>query len=163
MKFFQWLKMAARTSSQPSGAHRRRDPFRGTKILPMLEELENRLVPSTLMVTNTSDSGLGSLREALLDSHAGDTIMFDSGLAGSTITLNSELVIDHSLKIKGLGMNQLKIDGGGQFRVIDISHAGRVSISDLTIADGFAGPTASHPGDGGGIFDSSGVLRLKNV
>src|SRR5262249_3157082 len=41
------------------------------KRLPLrLEILEDRCVPSTFMVVNTKDSGMGSLRQAILDSNA---------------------------------------------------------------------------------------------
>lgn len=38
--------------------------------LPFLEQVENRVVLSTFVVTNTNDSGTGSLRQAVLDSNA---------------------------------------------------------------------------------------------
>ncbi|MGO8902318.1 MAG: beta strand repeat-containing protein, partial [Isosphaeraceae bacterium] len=40
--------------------------------LPFLEQVEDRLVLSTFVVTNTNDSGSGSLRQAILDSNATD-------------------------------------------------------------------------------------------
>ncbi|HEU0208269.1 MAG TPA: hypothetical protein VFQ78_04745 [Candidatus Udaeobacter sp.] len=50
--------------------------------------------PATITVTNTNDSGPGSLRQALADADDGDTITFDSALAGQTITLTTtELAI----------------------------------------------------------------------
>jgi hypothetical protein len=50
--------------------------------------------PATITVTNTNDSGAGSLRQALADADDGDPITFDSALAGQTITLTTtELAI----------------------------------------------------------------------
>jgi hypothetical protein len=50
---------------------------------------------TTITVTNTNDSGPGSLRQALVDSQDGDTIDFDPSLKGQTISLTSaELVIN---------------------------------------------------------------------
>ena len=40
--------------------------------LPFLEQVEDRVVLSTFVVTNTNDSGPGSLRQAILDSNATD-------------------------------------------------------------------------------------------
>jgi len=45
----------------------------------------------TYTVTNTADSGAGSLRAALGSATEGDTIVFDASLAGATITLASAL------------------------------------------------------------------------
>ncbi len=60
-----------------------------------MEELESRDVPSTFLVNNTNDSGLGSLRQAILDANlsAGpDRIEFNiPGVGVQTITLNSTL------------------------------------------------------------------------
>src|SRR5947209_8387730 len=60
-----------------------------------VEALEERCLPSTYTVSNTSDSGSGSLRQAILDanSHAGaDTIVFSIGSGGvKTILPASEL------------------------------------------------------------------------
>src|SRR6266851_10414559 len=38
-----------------------------------LEQLEDRTVPSTFTVTNTNDSGAGSLRQAILDANTSAT------------------------------------------------------------------------------------------
>jgi len=43
---------------------------RARMFLPFLEQVEDRVVLSTFVVTNTNDSGSGSLREAILDSNA---------------------------------------------------------------------------------------------
>jgi hypothetical protein len=159
MKLFQWLKAAPRT--RLALERRRKDPFRAARFLPLLEELESRWVPSTLTVTNTSDSGAGSLRAAIMNSQAGDTIAFASNLSGGTINLASEIAIDHDLVIQGV--SNLTVDGGGTARVFDISGGANVSVSNLTIADGMAGANAPNPGEGGGIFDDSGQLQLNNV
>jgi hypothetical protein len=44
---------------------------------------------NTITVTNTNDSGPGSLRQALAEANDGDTIDFDPSLNGQTITLTS--------------------------------------------------------------------------
>lgn len=45
---------------------------------PWLEALEDRIVPSTLTVENSNDSGVGSLRAAIAQAAPGDTIDFSS-------------------------------------------------------------------------------------
>jgi hypothetical protein len=57
-----------------------------------VERLEDRTVPSTFMVHNLADSGLGSLRQAVLDANANpgaDLIRFASAARDGTITLTS--------------------------------------------------------------------------
>jgi hypothetical protein len=49
----------------------------------------------TITVTNTNDSGPGSLRQALADANDGDTINFEPALNGQAIRLTGpELVIN---------------------------------------------------------------------
>src|SRR5262245_19554404 len=83
--------------------HRAPTPQR-RRLRPRLEGLEDRTGLSTLTVTNNLDSGAGSLRAAIKAASSGDTIVFDSSLAGQTITLTSgELAINQSLDIEGPG------------------------------------------------------------
>src|SRR5437762_12356255 len=64
----------------------------------------------TLTVTNTGDSGPGSLRQALADAHDGDTIQFDPALNGQTIYLSSgELVVAKNISINGPGPDLLEV------------------------------------------------------
>src|ERR1700722_6691354 len=66
---------------------------------------------ATPIVTNTNDSGPGSLRDAIHSANAGDLIV--CGLPpGSTITLVSgELAITAGLTIQGSGASALTISG----------------------------------------------------
>jgi hypothetical protein len=50
--------------------------------VPRLEVLEDRTLPSTLMVTNTNDKGPGSLRGTITNAKSGDTIVFAPSLEG---------------------------------------------------------------------------------
>ena len=71
-----------------------------------VEALENRVLLSTYMVTNTSDSGPGSLRDDIVMSNVAggaNTITFAPSLSG-TITLSSgQLEISNDLTITGPG------------------------------------------------------------
>src|SRR5437773_7884855 len=90
---------------------------------------------ATITVINTSDSGAGSLRQAISDSSSGDTINFDSSLNGQTITLTSgELLINKNLTITGPGADQLAINGNAASSVFHIKSG--VTISGLTITNG---------------------------
>jgi hypothetical protein len=77
--------------------------------------------------------------------------------------LSSELSIDHNVTIRGPGAGQLTIDGNKLSRIFDISGASHVSISGLTLANGVAGASSPHPGEGGAIYDDGGHLSLRNV
>jgi len=57
---------------------------------------------TTITVTNTNDSGLGLMRQALVDANDGDTI--DATRISGVITLiTGELVVNKSVTINGAG------------------------------------------------------------
>ncbi len=79
---------------------------------------------ATITVTNTNDSGPGSLRQAILNASSGDTINFAPSV--TTVTLTSgELVIDKNLTITGPGANRLTVTAEYHdfvyFRIFNIS------------------------------------------
>ena len=112
---------------------------------------------ATITVINTSDSGAGSLRQAISDSSSGDTINFNSSLNGQTITLTSgELLINKNLTITGPGANLLAINGNAAGRVFEITSGIDVTISGLTITNGNSG------GDYGGGIYNQGTLTVTN-
>jgi Divergent InlB B-repeat domain len=115
----------------------------------------SRVHAATYTVTNTNDTGPGSLREAVGLAGDGDTIVF-SGVSG-TITLGSTINIYSSITIAGPGSAVLSISGGDAVRVFYIS-SGTISISGLTITNGKV--TDDY---GGGIFKQSGTLTLDDV
>ena len=90
---------------------------------------------ATITVTNLNDSGAGSLRQAIADAAAGDTI--DFGVTG-TITLTAGLVINKNLNIQGPGAANLAIDGNNTVTVIDVRFV-TVEMSGLTIQNGGGG------------------------
>jgi hypothetical protein len=136
-------------------------------------------------VTNTNDSGAGSLRQAISDANAmpdNDVINFDASLANQTIVLTSgelSIVSNGTLTINGLGADQLSISGNNQSGVFFIQFNASVAISGITITDGnpalFGGGirnqgtltltdstvSGNSAYDGGGIYNS-GTLILSN-
>jgi predicted outer membrane repeat protein len=91
-----------------------------------------------LLVTNTNDSGVGSLRQAILDANAHpgpDTINFLAGLTG-TITLASSLPdITENLTINGPGSGTLTVSSNSAAALLTIDAGVTASISGLTIAN----------------------------
>ena len=106
------------------------------------------------LVTNTNDSGAGSLRTAMTNANqaGGSTILFaTSGM----ILLQSALpAIGQNVYMVGPGANVLTVDGDAIYQDFDRIGVTAV-ISGLTIDDGFSS------GDGGEI-ENEGRLSLTN-
>ncbi|HEX4588397.1 MAG TPA: hypothetical protein VH120_00595, partial [Gemmataceae bacterium] len=131
-----------------------------------METLESRWVPSTLTVLNTHDSGTGSLRAVIAAAHHGDTINFAQGLDGQTITLTSgELLVKQDITIVGPSDRGVTISGDNEWRVFELSSKTKpqVTLSGLTISDGYApGPFGYSSNNGGGIYNEAGILTVSN-
>ncbi|MEH2067537.1 MAG: DUF4347 domain-containing protein [Nostoc sp.] len=113
---------------------------------------------TTYVVTNTNDSGAGSLRQAIIDANNDpgiETIVFDTtGVFGDAtpdiITLTSgELNVTEEVIIQGTGANKLTISGNNTSRVFTATAP--LSIDGLKITGGNAAV------GGGGIFSTSSV------
>jgi hypothetical protein len=111
--------------------------------------VSNALPANVLVITNTNDSGPGSLRPALVDANDGDTISF--AVTGTIGLTGGELLIDKDLNIAGPSANLLSVDGNGTTIAFSIILGVEVSISKLTVTHG----------QGGGIW-SSGSLTISN-
>lgn len=91
---------------------------------PKLEFLEERQLLSIDVVTNSNDSGPGSLRQTIASAAAGATIEFQmgEGYVNRLITLTTgELDITKNLTIEGPADGSLSISGNNASRVFDIS------------------------------------------
>jgi CSLREA domain-containing protein len=113
------------------------------------------LPATTRTVTNLNDSGAGSLRQAIADSAAGDTINFS---VTGTITLTSaSLSVNHNLTIHGPGADNLNItrQSTSAFRIFYFDN-GTWTLSDVTISNGSDSVTS------GGIYNFNGNLTLNN-
>ena len=91
---------------------------------------------SIIVVTNTNDSGPGSLRDALAAGNDGDEITF--AITGTITLTSSELLVDRSITISGPGAETLAVNGNAMSRVFHIGSGTIVNISGLTITNGNA-------------------------
>jgi cell division septation protein DedD len=105
----------------------------------------------TITVTNTNDSGPGSLRQALAIANDGDTIDA-TGVSGVIPLTSGELLVDKSVTINGAGSDVLAVDANMASRVFRTFFSGEtVAISGFTIRNGHAGNA------GGGIDNEIGA------
>jgi len=110
----------------------------------------------TITVTNTNDSGPGSLRQAIADATDGDTI--DFAVTGTIALTSGELLVNKSVTISGPGVDNLAVDGNATYRVFRLDSGTTATISGLTITNGVA-PLMEH---GGGIYNDHGSLILSD-
>ncbi|HEY6333831.1 MAG TPA: right-handed parallel beta-helix repeat-containing protein [Blastocatellia bacterium] len=113
---------------------------------------------TTITVTNTNDSGAGSLRQAIADSESGDTINFNVPLESNIVLTSGELVINSDLTISGPGANLLNISGNNNSRVFSLD-SGTGSISGLTVSGG-NGSGSLDTTVGGGVLCSGGSFTI---
>ncbi|MEH2068938.1 MAG: choice-of-anchor Q domain-containing protein [Nostoc sp.] len=117
----------------------------------------------TFTVTNTNNSGAGSLRQAILDANAltgRDIIkfggLFTDNIADTISLTGSSLTITDNLTIEGTGPSLLTIGKNSASRIFDISTGVTAAINGLTITNSY-----DQLGGGGAIYNS-GVLTLGN-
>ena len=137
---------------------------------------------TTITVTNTSDNGRGSLRQALANANHGDTIDA-TGISGVITLTSGQLLVDKSVTINGAGADMLAIDGNMASRIFQVGLGQTretVTISGLTIRNAqgnFGGSifitnaatatiinctvSGSIAGFGGGIFNDAALVRCR--
>jgi len=146
---------------------------------------------ATLSVTNTNDSGAGSLRAAIASAGVGDTIIFDPALSGKILRLASTLFFTQDVTIDGSTLaapitlsGDTDNNGSGNVPVIFVDSDVSVILNSLIITAGTAssggaiyndgalvianstlsGNTVTgsgYDGYGGGIYNN-GILRVTN-
>lgn len=113
-------------------------------------------------VDNTNDSGVGSLRQALLDADASPGPHAINITATGTIALTSPLPVinlqqTNTISINGPGAGQLTIDGNSNQRVLFVDK-GTVTVKGVTIANGQATGGNGASGGGGGLGAGGGLF-----
>ncbi len=120
-----------------------------------VSQVNNACTATPITVTTNADGGAGSLRQAIIDACAGNTIGFGA-VVGSIDLTSGELTIDKHLTITGPGANLLTVQRtSGTSRIFSVGAGRTVSISGLTIAGGNASP-------GAGILNDHGTLTIAN-
>ena len=113
------------------------------------------------IVTNTNNSGNGSLRKAITDAAAGDTITFDRSFFNTPQTISGGVFdIFKSLTIIGPGATLLTLDGQNASRVLNIDNSSAtLNLSGVRI-------TRGNPGAGisaGCILIANGTLNADDI
>jgi len=104
---------------------------------------------ATITVTNTNDSGPGSLRQALANANAGDRI--NVAVTGAITLTSGGLGVTKNVTISGPGANQLAVDGNQGTLAFGLPPQITVSISGLTIRN------AQY-----GISNNQGTVSVSN-
>ncbi len=109
-----------------------------------------------LEVTNTADSGPGSLRQVIADAPTGSTIVFSPSLQNPDIDLASPIVINKSLTIKDLNTQSIRVKTGSTGPVFRIENT-----TSLVVLSSFE--IRSGNGMNARCIDNQGNLRLENM
>ncbi len=137
---------------------------------------------SAQVVTNTADSGPGTLRSAITNAASGAVITFDPSLSGATITLSNTLTINTNLTIDASALpGGLQINGNGSVQIFIVATNITVFLNSLTITNGYSinyggginnfhdtltlnqctvSGNSAHYGGGGGIDNDQGTVTL---
>jgi hypothetical protein len=165
MRFYEFLVSRSRRARKKSVCRR---------LMPRLESLEDRSLPSTFTVINLDDAGQGSglegdLRYAINTANANaepsNSIQFQPGLTGTIVLTQRALAITKDLEITGPGQDLLTVSGNhrsGVFHITDDPRVRNVRMTDLTIADG-TGIVSPLLRRGGGLFNDHAALTLTRV
>src|SRR5215471_18887747 len=115
---------------------------------------------ATITVTNTADSGAGTLRAALASANNGDTINFALPMPSTVVVSGGNLAVNKRVAILGPGPTNLIVQGGGSSELFYVSaptNNNNITIAGLTIANGFTTL------NGAGIYNNGCNLTVSNV
>ena len=105
---------------------------------------------SAQVVTNSADSGPGTLRSAITNAASGAVITFAPSLSGATITLSNTLTINTNLTIDASALpGGLQINGNGSVQIFNVASNITVFLNSLTITNGYS------TNNGGGAFTTT--------
>ncbi len=132
--------MLRSTVRGPRGRRRYSTSVQSRQLL--MEPMERRLLFANFLVTSLSNSGPGTLRDAISSANdeinfpGPDTINFS---VSGTISSSAEMAITSPITIAGPGASQLAISGGGAVRIFSTGGAPTgtaITFTGLTLRDG---------------------------
>ena len=139
----------------------------------------NITMGATFNVTNLSDGGAGSLRQAISDANStGGADIIDATTVTGTITMTALFPnFTDAVTINGPTTGTLTVSGNNSFRIFSVNPGIVVIINNLTMANAVAGSNGggiysqgnltlnyctvrncTTTGWGGGVFNQSGIL-----
>ena len=119
-------------------------------------------ISQTLYVSNLNAQGNGSLREVIANAPSGATIKFNPSLldnGSQTLVLDSNIVIDKDLTLKGLfnETDSIFISGNNSTRIFQILNVNHVILDSLILEN------TSIIGDGGALYIyNTNLVNLNN-
>lgn len=141
------------------------DPLRGFRLRPAVVMAIAALAlvvvsqgqSATFEVTNTNDSGPGSLRQAVADANVApgaDTITF--AVTGTIVLTTAPIIANGGpLVVDGPGARTLTVSGNRTRSIFGVMPSATLDVSGLTLADGSAGS-----GAGGAIQNNGGTVAV---
>jgi len=119
--------------------------------------LSPSLHATTRTVSNSDDSGPGSLRAAIMASETGDSIVFSPNTNGVPILLTTgELLIDEDLTIVGNDTTNTVISAGMTSRIFNITGGVNVELRGVALLMGQAD-------DGGALHIAGSEVILRDI
>ncbi|KPA92171.1 putative membrane protein [Pseudomonas asplenii] len=119
---------------------------------------------ATITVTNSNDTGAGSLRQALSDAVAGDIVTFNSAM---TVNLNSQLVITKNLTVDGDlnndGTADVTVSGQYKTQVLRVNAGVTATLDGLVITKGLAVGQGANAGSDASVSMGGGIVNLGNL
>src|SRR5271170_2245712 len=136
-----WVRRLVQSWFSRPGLRKARSPYRLG-----IEGLEDRVVPSNWLVTNTSNSSStsGSLPWAVAQantdtSNADITFSATAFPSATTITLASTLTLSntaHSITIDGTGAGPITVSGGSSVQILAVNTNVTATLTNLTLTHG---------------------------
>ncbi|MEE5168273.1 Ig-like domain-containing protein [Pseudomonas alliivorans] len=126
---------------------------------------------ATFTVNSASNTGTGTLRDALANAQNGDIVTFSTGM---TVSLQTQLVVNKNITIDGDlnndGVADVTLDGQNRTSVIRVTSGTTATLDGVIITRGVATTAGANSGSaiaaadalGGGI-NNAGNLTLRNV
>jgi predicted outer membrane repeat protein len=140
------------------------------------------------LVTNTNDSGAGSLRYVVSNATNNETITFAPALSGKTVLLtNGEVALSQNCTINASALpNGISLNGNQNSSIFEVENGASVMLNFLTLTNGYANSGGAvlvdangslslnncilqdniayggYPGGGGAIYDNGTSLTLTN-